>query len=158
MKLSTIAILLTVSVSSASALAKNTVFKPLGDNIETQACITAATEGLDAAKALVVENELNFWKFNASVSCNGESLSSFAKKYNQPASQSDVEETEIVRVVAVNEAAASRICADALIIGEKAARSKHGIVQEEIYCNGREISSFVRQFKNRSVEVVNSAE
>ncbi|MFT6988262.1 MAG: hypothetical protein ACJASL_000224 [Paraglaciecola sp.] len=38
---------------SSSAFSKNVMFEKIGDNLETQACYTAATKGLSATRSLV---------------------------------------------------------------------------------------------------------
>ncbi len=53
MKLSTFAIALTLSVAATQSFAKDIVLKPLNDNIETQACLTAAKEGFGPALRLI---------------------------------------------------------------------------------------------------------
>ena len=81
MKLSTFAIALTLSVASVQAFAQNVILNPVNDSLETQVCYTAATESLTAAKKLARSNGVKFSKLNASVSCNGLSISEFAKTY-----------------------------------------------------------------------------
>ena len=49
MKLSTFAIALISSVASLNAFAQDVRLNPVNQNIETQACYTAATEGYRAA-------------------------------------------------------------------------------------------------------------
>ena len=49
MKLSTFAIALTLSVAATQSFAKDVVLKPINDNIETQACLTAAEDGFGPA-------------------------------------------------------------------------------------------------------------
>ncbi|MGK0502949.1 MAG: hypothetical protein ACJARF_001715, partial [Alteromonadaceae bacterium] len=63
MKLSTFAIALISSVASLNAFAQDVRLNPVNQNIETQACYTAATEGYRAAKRLIRDNGLNVESF-----------------------------------------------------------------------------------------------
>ena len=81
MKLSTLALALTFSVISVSSFAKDVVLKPVNANIETQACLTAATEGFGPALRFIRKNGFDAETFSATVRCNGESLRTFAHMY-----------------------------------------------------------------------------
>ena len=81
MKLSTFAIALTLSVAATQSFAKDVVLKPINDNIETQACLTAAEDGFGPALRLIRSKGFNAEEFSASVRCNGESLRTFAYMY-----------------------------------------------------------------------------
>lgn len=155
MKLSTLAIALTLAACTGSAFAKEVVFKPILENFETQVCLTAATEGLNASKALILENEQRYSTFTSSLTCNGLSLASFANKYTQVEEQAP-KNTKPVTLIAKNTNIASKVCLDALVMGETKARQKHNITKDHISCNNQNISRFVRRYSNETVIVRNS--
>lgn len=150
---STIAIALTLS---AAASAKTVVLKPINQNIETQACLVAATQGISAAKELVRANNINFIEFTSTLSCNGMSLSQFARELGTQRKQTSETSTRIA-LVAKNSNAESQLCLDAVTMGEQKARAKHAI-DTPVLCNGQNLPVFLRSFKNQDVEVRNTAE
>lgn len=155
MKLSTFAIALTFSVVAAQASAKDVRLQPVNNNVETQACLTAATEGYGPALRFIRNSGFNAEEFSASVRCNGESLRTFAYMYRN----NDVtENAKNVALVAKNEDAASQACVEALSIGQDAALAKYGLEGENIICNFKNISDFVRQYSAENVVVRTAAE
>ncbi|MDT0593393.1 DUF3718 domain-containing protein [Glaciecola petra] len=154
MKIRTIAMLAAMaSASSFCAIAETQEFKfkAVDQNLETQVCLKAATEGLASAKQLVSENDINFSFFNKTVTCNGESLKSFANLYYKSAV--DVNEPKVVAVRAKNANVESQLCLDALIIGEEQARQKHDLQGVEVTCNDKPLSIFVRKFERQNLTV-----
>ncbi|MDO6566409.1 DUF3718 domain-containing protein [Alteromonas sp. 1_MG-2023] len=149
MKLSTFAIALISSVASLHAFAQDVRLNPVNQNIETQACYTAATEGYTAAKRLIRENGLNVESFSASLLCNDVSLRKFADLY----SNKTAPEAKAITLVAKNEDIASQACLDAVSIGTEKALVKHGLVGETIICNHKEMSAFARAYSTESVVV-----
>lgn len=159
MKLLTIALSVSLTVSSLSSMANNVVFKPTNNNLATQACYLAATQGMSAVKALVKNEHINFGLFKSVVSCNDLSLTKFANKY-QP---QIVEETKLVlaptvALIAKNSSVESKVCLDALVIGEQRSRRMHNLEKYNITCNNQDIKTFVRKYKKQNVVVRNSAE
>lgn len=155
MKLSTLAIALTFTVASVQAVAQNVVLKATNDNLETQACYTAATEGYSAAKRLVRSNGVKFDTFNVAVKCNGVSIKQFAKQFAD--NKADENATELA-LVAKDSGEASRACVEALEIGEKQARAKYSLEGEVIFCNHREMSEFVRKYDSENIVIRSIAE
>ena len=150
---STIAIALTMSAGTATA--KTVVLKPINQNLETQACYVAATESMKAAKELVLASGVSFSEFRKTVTCNDMSLRDFANAYSQETeenSQDNNEKTTRIALVAKNANVESQLCLDAVTMGEQAARALHAI-NEPVACNGRDLSVFLRSFKNQQVEV-----
>ncbi|WP_269519087.1 DUF3718 domain-containing protein [Alteromonas sp. BMJM2] len=150
MKLSTFAISLLFSVAATQSFAKDVRLQPVDENIETKACLTAANEGYQPALRLVRANGFDAEEFSASVRCNGESLRTFAYMFrNNQASETATK----VALVAKNDNAASQACLEALTIGKDAALTKYGLKGENIICNQKNISDFVRSYKMQNVEV-----
>ena len=150
MKFSTLAVAATLVLASGSALAKNVVFKPVNDNFETQVCLTAATEGLAAAKTLVSSNDMNYVSFSRTVTCNDQSIAEFANSHaTQEASSGKATR---IALKAKNTNVESQLCLDAVVIGEDAARAKYD-VYGEVLCNRRSLSSFVSRYADQEVEL-----
>ena len=155
MKMSTIAIALTLTVASVQAMAQNVTLKPVDDNFETQTCYTAATLGYNAAKKFVRSNGLNFTEFKTAVTCNGLNIKEFAQLY------ADTPETEVpstITIVAKDAEIASKACVEAIEIGEAEARAKYNLQGQKIFCNHREMSEFVRKYNADNVVVREIAE
>ncbi|MBU2979298.1 DUF3718 domain-containing protein [Alteromonas sp. C1M14] len=155
MKLSTFALALTLSVSSVQAFAQNVILKPVNDNLETQACLTAAQEGFTAARKLVRQQGVAFSEFAASVSCNGMSLRAFSDQYS---SHTVTAHSSVIALVAKDEDAASQACIDATRMGADKALEKHNLQGEAIICNHRDITAFARQYQTDNVIVRAAAE
>ena len=155
MKLSTFAIALTLSVAATQSFAKDIALKPINDNIETQACLTAAKDGFGPALRLIRSKGFYAEEFSASVRCNGESLRTFAYMYkNNKASDN----AKTVALVAKNKDVASQACLEALSVGKEAALAKFDLEGENIICNHKAISDFVREYKTENVVVRTAAE
>lgn len=155
MKLSTFAIALTLSVSSVQAFAQKVILKPVNDNLETLACITAADEGYTAARKLVRENGKDFSEFAATVSCNGMSLRTFSHQYTNKAV---AEPGNVIALMVKDEDVASQACIDATRMGAEKALEKHDLEGENIICNHRTIAAFARQYETENVVVHATAE
>ena len=162
MKLSTLASTLgmaaAMSMISVSTFAVERSFEKGSDDIETQACYAAAIEGMEATKALLEENIIKFNTFKRNVLCNGMKIERFVAKYSDKSNSEDGEES-VVRVVALSamdRSKESRFCLDAVTLGEKAARAKYKMNDEDIRCNGKSIQNFLRSFDN--TKVVNSGD
>ncbi|MFC3120890.1 DUF3718 domain-containing protein [Agaribacter flavus] len=156
MKLSTIATVAVLSFASLSASASNVVFKAVDDNFETQACKIAAVDGMDAAKDFIEGNNQNYKRFVFSVFCNGMSITSFAKQYHVESSEDEAE--QVIALVAENSNVESKLCMDAVVLGEDAARQKYGFENETVMCNFKPLKKFVKQYANRDVIVRPSAD
>ncbi len=147
--------LATVAVSSYTATIQtdvdNTVvLKALNENLETQACIVAARDGVIAAKALIQANDENFFEFNQTLTCNGQTLGQFAKQFLFEDSN---QANETFKVKASDLNLESQLCVDALVIGENQARKKYGLLSQDILCNNKSLNKFVRSFDNKQVVV-----
>ena len=155
MKLSTFAIALTLSVAATQSFAKDVVLKPINDNIETQACLTAAEDGFGPALRLIRSKGFNAEEFSASVRCNCESLRTFAYMYKN---NKATENAKTVALVAKNQDVASQACLEALSVGKEAALAKFGLEGENIICNHKTMSDFVREYSAENVVVRTAAE
>lgn len=157
MKLLTIALTLTLSATSLSSMANKIVFKPVNQKLATQACVLAATEGLNAAKVLVKKERVNFNRFKLAVSCNGLPLTDFADKY-QPkiVQESDVASKPSITLVAKD--TTSMVCLDALLVGEEQARIEHNVGNDSITCNSKNLKTFIRHYEKQNFIVRNSAQ
>ncbi len=154
MKLTIIALAATATFASATTFAASpqVVFKSVVDNLESQVCVAAASQGIGAAKALVAKNGLNFANFTNNVTCNGRSVISFSKRYQaQEATAQATAAPSLVNLVAINDSVESRVCIDALSIGEHKARVKHNLLGDPITCNNKPIKRFVRDLEKRNV-------
>lgn len=157
MKISTFASSLALTVVSLSSAANTVVFKPVNNNLETQACYLAATKGLDAVKELVRGEDQNYIVFKSALSCNGYSLTSFADKYKPEVITANEATQPTVTLVAKDDTPESKICVDALVLGEQAARQKYDVINTEILCNLQELGSFVRKYSKENVVVRNTS-
>jgi hypothetical protein len=150
MKLTTFAIALSFSVASLQAVAQNVVLKPVNDNFETQVCYTAATEGYAKAKQLIRSTHSSALEFTASISCNGEPLKVFAKKY---ANNVISDNPTTIKLIAKDSDDVSKACVEAVTIGEASARAKFNLEGEKIFCNYKEMGEFVRKYDSERVSV-----
>ena len=148
-----LALAATLTLSLASLTASAASFTKADDKFETNACYAAATKGMDAVKALANEHNVNFRALVASTSCNGLTFQSFAKKHaNKPAAPGQ-EAIRIVALTSKDKNPESQLCLEAVVMGEKAARVKHGMLNQNIRCNGKSISDFSKSFNNIKVVV-----
>ena len=155
MKLSTLALALTFSVISVSSFAKDVVLKPVNANIETQACLTAATEGFGPALRFIRKNGFDAETFSATVRCNGESLRTFAHMYRNNKVSSNA---KTVALVAKNENVASKACLAAIKVGARQALAQYNLEGENIICNNKQIADFAREYTAQDVVVRNLSE
>lgn len=149
---SSIAIAITLTLSSASTMAKDVVFKQSDQTTATQVCYVAATEGLHSARLLMRKSDQNFRVFQSTLTCNGLDLGDFADKYAEEALKEKSTASNRVILTPKNENVESRLCLDAVTMGERAARVKHSI-NSPVLCNGNSISNFVRLFRTQEVVV-----
>ncbi len=150
MKLSTVWVLGALAFTSSNVFAKTVVFEKKAENFETQACYTAATQGMDAAEALFSNSQLNFTTGKNLISCNGMSLVDFSAKYYHNSSTSE-QVLPIIELTAVSQTPETQLCVDAALIGEKEARVKHDLEGASIKCNGQSLSTFLKKLKNRKI-------
>jgi hypothetical protein len=144
----------TLFMFSASAFSKNVTFEKTDDNLETQACYTAATKGLSATRTLVRKNNVDYNNFKHNVLCNGERLTVFAVKYARARAGDPSLQKELVKVVSLStldRSVESQLCFDAVMLGEQKAREKHNLRSTKLTCNGKEVSRFLKSFKNKKV-------
>jgi hypothetical protein len=148
-----LALAATVTLSFASLNANAAKFEKADDRFETNACYVAATEGLDAVRALAKENDVNVRSLFATTSCNGLTFKSFAKKHQNKMALKEDTAIRIVSLTSVDRSPESQLCLDSVVMGEKAARQKHGILNGSIKCNGKDISDFSKSFNDIKVLV-----
>ena len=68
------------------------------------------------------------------------------------------ENAKTVALVAKNKDVASQACLEALSVGKDAALAKFGLEGENIICNHKEMSDFVREYSTENVVVRTAAE
>lgn len=157
MKTSTILLASALTIFSSGVFANAVSFTKQADDLETEACYTAATQGLASAKSFLRDSNINYTEFRSSVMCNGMSITQFAKKYFNSA-DNDAQSIEVVAISALDQNPESLLCVDAVTMGEKAARAKHGIKLGSVLCNGKEIGRFLKDFENRKVVKTDSTD
>jgi len=150
LKLSTALVLSTLAFTSSSVFANTVVFEKQTENFETQACYTAATQGIDVAKELLKNNNVGYNSFKKQTTCNGMTIDKFSAKYFNSTSDSN-QVLSIVALTAVNQTPESQLCVDAATMGEKLARKKHDLKSASIKCNGKNIATFLKGLKNHKV-------
>ncbi len=104
---------------------------------------------------LIRSKGFNAEEFSASVRCNGESLRTFAYMYKN---NKATENAKTVALVAKNQDVASQACLEALSVGKEAALAKFGLEGENIICNHKTMSDFVREYSVENVVVRTAAE
>jgi len=135
--------------SQAQAFTKNYKFVGVNESEATTLCLTAASEGLEAAKALAAKSN----RYSASefytTTCNGENISRFSKKYQkqvssveQPVKTAKVE----YQFKAVDNNDATLLCTLAAEQGFQFVLQQQGYKAKSIYCNGVQIQRFARRF------------
>lgn len=159
MKISTIAITVALTLSSLSSMASNVVFKPINESFATKACHVAATEGMGAAKKLVLAENIDFYAFKSSVKCNNITMTQFANKYAEKTTAESIQVSKpVITLVAKTDTIASQVCLDSLVIGENEARKKYNMLNDTIICNNKQLKTFVRKYKKQNVVVRNNAD
>jgi hypothetical protein len=154
MKLSIVLATATLFMFTASATSKNVTFEKSNESLETQACYTAAKKGLSATRALVRKNNIDFNHFKHNVLCNGERLTVFAVKHVRSRAGDPSLRKEVVKIVSLStldRSIESQLCFDAVMLGEQQAREKHNLRSTKLTCNGKELSTFLKSFRNIKV-------
>lgn len=136
---------------ATSVSATNVQFRQGDNTFETKVCYTAATQGLTAAQELVKASDNNFKRFTTFLTCNGKSLVQTARTFHE-ANEEQTQATRKVRFV-TDEALESQVCLDAVMIGVNAALDKHGIQDDNIICNNRDIKIFAKKFAGKTVSL-----
>jgi hypothetical protein len=142
--------------ASLNAQTKDVVLKPINDKVETHACYIAATKGLETALGFIQSNEPSIMSHEPPIICNGMNIIDFANKYANHAlgQEADiVDDSKMVKLVAVNDEVndASKLCVDAVLLGEIEARKKYSALGEPVFCNEKTLRQFVRSFANKNV-------
>lgn len=137
---------------SLNAFSASISFEKMGTNLETEACYAAATDGIRAAKTVVRAQGVNYIELSSTLLCNGMKITDFANKYAKLRKQNQANATvKLVALSAMDRSVESRLCLDAVTMGETAARQKHNMRNASIQCNGKEISVFLKTLKNVKV-------
>lgn len=156
MKLLTFVAFSAIATTTIPAFANTSAFTMQNENVETQACYTAATQGLDAAKAFLKSNDVNYFVFKETVVCNGMQINEFARKYHRNNAQRAP--LEVVSLNAENQSPESLLCVDAVSMGERKARIKHSMQNVSVRCNGKTITQFLRALKASKIVKKNDKE
>lgn len=155
MKFSTLVLSAGLTFVSLNAAALNLKFEKTGSDLETQACFTAATQGIKAAKKLVRAEGVNYIELSSTLLCNGMQIKDFANKYAKLQAKNDAAKTvKVVALSAMDRTIESQLCLDAVTMGEKQARAKYQMRNATIKCNGQEIGQFLKSLEN--IKVVNA--
>jgi hypothetical protein len=97
---------------------------------------------------LVKESNEDADRFTELLSCNGKSLVRMARTFHKPDEKKPA--LKKVRLVA-DDAAASKVCLDAVIFGVSVALEKHNMENSNIICNNLNIRSFAKRFAGKTV-------
>ena len=135
--------------SQAQAFTKNFKFVGVNESEATTLCLTAASEGLEAAKTLAAQSARYSVSEFYSTTCNGENISRFSKKYQKQTS--NVEKAVKTakaeyQFKALDNNDATLLCTLAAEQGFQAVLQQQGYKAKSIYCNGMQIQRFARRF------------
>jgi hypothetical protein len=145
----TLAILASSLSCASMANTDNILLVPADKSAQTQLCIQAAEKGLRN-----IDRKTNN-AFNSRFSCNGMTLTSFAKKYGKlSAVDTDFVAKQIAKeriaLVTGDNKITSRVCIDAVKNGIGTALKSHNISRHTtVICNGASLKKFVRTYKDR---------
>ena len=133
-------ITLTLVLTAATASASNTNIKfvTADNSVASSLCISAAKNGL---KSVVRKSYYD-------ISCNGQSIESFAKTYKIKAKKVKNVSTKKFLVIPANKNSASQICAQAVKSGISSVRNTVNFNVNQVTCNGKSIYSFIKQYNN----------
>lgn len=153
MNFSTLALSAGLTLVSLNAFSVNNIeFHKANNDIETKACYTAATEGLKAAKKLVRASRINYIELSSTLKCNGMSIRDFASKYATLGETSQTaKNVKVIAVSAMDRKVESKLCVDAVTMGERAARVKYKMRDDHIECNGQDITHFLKSLDDMKV-------
>ncbi|GGA64840.1 hypothetical protein GCM10011369_02770 [Neiella marina] len=85
------AVAATVALFAAPTFASPSLkFVAANDKVETQVCMTAAQQGIQAADAIAKANGMNKYQ-TRSLICNGRPITAFSRKYQQKADTAKAE-------------------------------------------------------------------
>jgi len=139
-------ITLTLVLTAATASASNTNIKFVtADNTAASSlCVSAAKNGLKSA--VRKSHEKSYYD----ISCNGQSIESFAKNYKVKVEAKKVKNvsTKKFLVVPANKNSASQICAQAVKSGISSVRNTVNFNVNQVTCNGKSIYRFIKQYNN----------
>lgn len=148
---------------SATVSAKNVQLRPADDTFETKVCLAAATQGLSAAYDLIKESDENFSRFTEQLTCNGKSLIRATRTLKNATQQEVNNDKEKVKDISTDaarkvrfvtdEAAASKTCLDAVLLGAEAALKKHDMENSNIICNNIDIRKFAKKYAGKTVSL-----
>jgi hypothetical protein len=131
---------LTLVLTAATANASNSDMKFISadNSTESNLCVVAAQEGYKAAMKQT-DNRLAH-----RTTCNGQNIKRFSKTYEIK----DVTASKKIVFVPVNDSVESKVCAQAVKSGIKAASSLVKFNINQMSCNGKNIRRFVKQYSN----------
>jgi len=142
MKYLLIALTLVLTATTATASNTNVKFVTTDNSIETNLCLSAAKYGWKSAL------RKSHRKFNYDIICNGQSIKSFSKNYNVESKKVSTNLATKFVVIPANENSASKACAQAVRSGIDSVKDTVDFNIENITCNGKSISKFVKEYKN----------
>jgi hypothetical protein len=133
-----VALTLVLTATVASASNSNVKFVAKDNSVESNLCIIAATSGFKAAMKSTVD------QYAYRTTCNGQSIKSFSKTYQIK----HITAPKAVVVIPANNTSESKVCAQAVKSGIKAAASSVNFNIRDITCNGKSLTRFVKQYSN----------
>lgn len=149
-------ILVAATTLSLNVMASSSQYRFVGvdETVATQVCLSAATKGINAAKATAKAQNIA-WNDALSITCNNDSLKVFARKYQAAqtknvttAATSSNDPVKVRSFVLADQSLATKLCAIAAQHGFKAAQEQGGSLSSDIICNGKDIRTFARQMND----------
>jgi uncharacterized protein related to proFAR isomerase len=142
----------TTLIATSGINAANIKLVAQNDTAETQLCMTAATETISATREKAEELGINYVMFKNNTLCNGQKVSSFAKRINKLQTQEEaVVVARNIKMVNKNNTAETNVCIEAAKYSFKEASIGYEGQASEITCNGISIKKFARKYNKEAV-------
>ena len=139
-----------LTVTSQAAEIK---FVALDDSKETQVCMAAAESGISGAKQKAKDIGMSYKIFKAENLCNGKKLKSFVKQINASKLEEIKTPVTIASVKFTNgdQKEETTACINAAKKGFTFADRNYKGHASTIVCNGLDIRTFAKKYKNKNV-------
>ena len=131
--------------SSQVLASSNTQFVAVDTTLETNLCLVAATQGIDAARNTV--DELSKHEFEAII-CNNKSIVRFASQHRTKSIKNADTKVTAYKFKTLDNSVETQLCAVAAQQGIEKARLIGGRNFKNIVCNGRSIAYFAKKYSN----------
>jgi hypothetical protein len=133
-----VALTLVLTATAVNASNSNVKFVATDNSVESNLCVLAAEEGYKAAMKQAGNSKASL------TTCNGQSIRNFSKTYQIKS----VAAPKTVLIVPANNSTESKVCAQAVKSGIKAATQSLSFDVNHITCNGKSLTRFVKQYSN----------